>query len=98
MRIIKYGNRKLYSREQSKYITLADVVVAVKRSEHVYAATKQGEDVTVSVLAQALATEIAAGASCKEELLVQAIKNLDKDVPASQTHTTAPATPTTPAD
>lgn len=82
MRIIKYGNRKLYSREKSRYITLADVVTAVKHGETVHAETKQGVDVTTAVLAQALSGEIASGAECTPERLAEVIRSLTYEPPA----------------
>lgn len=55
--IKKYGNRKYYDTNISKYINLPDILDSVKAGNKVVVVTHvTGEDVTTEVLLKALAT------------------------------------------
>lgn len=52
--IKKYNNRKLYSKTQSKYVTLPYLVAKLKNKESFTVVNAKGEDITNKVLRQAL--------------------------------------------
>lgn len=52
--IKKYNNRKLYSKTQSKYITLPYLVNKLRNKEAFTVVNAKGEDITNKVLKQAL--------------------------------------------
>ena len=53
--LVKYSNRKIYSKDTGKYVTLKDITEVVKDYQEVVVIEHStGEDVTADVLAQAL--------------------------------------------
>lgn len=52
--IKKYKNRKLYSKTQSKYVTLPYLVAKLKNKESFTVVNDKNEDITSKVLKQAL--------------------------------------------
>ena len=74
MKVTKYSNRKLYSHELRRYVTLKDVIDAVRGGGSILAVTKNDVDVTASVLAQAICTEIASGSVCSTAVLIEIIR------------------------
>lgn len=53
MLVVKYQNRKLYSKTESKYITVPELGNAVKRGENVIVIDNQTKnDITAECLAQ----------------------------------------------
>ncbi|MCB1049886.1 MAG: polyhydroxyalkanoate synthesis regulator DNA-binding domain-containing protein [Acidobacteria bacterium] len=58
MHIIKrYGNRKLYDTEKSRYVALADVAALVREGHQVQVLDAQNVDITAQILAQIIVEE-----------------------------------------
>lgn len=78
MLIMRYSNRKLYDRSKSRYVTLAEIAGDIRNGDTKVqvVARGSGDDVTLMTLAQAVAAEIAGGATCSVEQLVVLIRSM----------------------
>lgn len=54
VQIIRYKNRKLYSRTLSTYVTLGDIRDIIKQGKSVQVSDHEGSDITATTLAQVL--------------------------------------------
>lgn len=62
--VYKYPNRRLYCTEQSRYVTLQDLVARLRKGDPVKVLErKSGNDITAAVLCNALADRIERGES-----------------------------------
>jgi polyhydroxyalkanoate synthesis regulator protein len=53
--IVKYPNRKLYSKTQSRYVTLSDIKDVVNEGRLVQVLTKDGKNITAETLKKVVA-------------------------------------------
>jgi len=75
MLVKKYGNRRLYDTDESKYITLEELAESVRRGKDVRVVdAKTGEDLTTATLAQIIIEGRGAGRLLPPQLLVQLIR------------------------
>jgi len=75
MLVKKYGNRRLYDTDESKYITLEELAESVRRGKDVRVVdAKTGEDLTTGTLAQIIIEGRGAGRLLPPQLLVQLIR------------------------
>jgi len=75
MLVKKYGNRRLYDTDESKYITLEELAESVRRGKEVRVVdAKTGEDLTNGTLAQIIIEGRGAGRLLPPQLLVQLIR------------------------
>src|SRR5207248_5518125 len=71
----KYGNRRLYDTEESRYITLEELAGTVRQGKDVHVVdAKTGEDLTTATLAQIIIEGRGAGRLLPPALLVQLIR------------------------
>jgi len=71
----KYGNRRLYDTEQSKYITLEELAESVRQGKDVRVLdAKSGEELTTATLAQIIIEGRGAARMLPQALLVQLIR------------------------
>jgi polyhydroxyalkanoate synthesis repressor PhaR len=71
----KYGNRRLYDTEQSRYITLEELAGSVRQGKEVRVVdARTEEDLTVATLAQIIVEGRGAGRLLPAPLLVQLIR------------------------
>jgi polyhydroxyalkanoate synthesis repressor PhaR len=71
----KYGNRRLYDTDQSRYITLEELAESVRQGKDVRVVdAKSGEDLTTGTLAQIIIEGRGAGRLLPPALLVQLIR------------------------
>jgi polyhydroxyalkanoate synthesis repressor PhaR len=71
----KYGNRRLYDTEQSRYITLEELAESVRQGKDVHVVdAKTGQDLTTGTLAQIIIEGRGAGRLLPPALLVQLIR------------------------
>ena len=71
----KYGNRRLYDTEESRYITLEELAGSVRQGKEVRVVdAKTGEDLTTATLAQIIIEGRGAGRLLPPALLVQLIR------------------------
>jgi polyhydroxyalkanoate synthesis repressor PhaR len=71
----KYGNRRLYDTDQSRYITLEELAESVRQGKDVHVVdAKTGEDLTTGTLAQIIVEGRGAGRLLPPALLVQLIR------------------------
>src|SRR5437016_11516826 len=71
----KYGNRRLYDTDQSKYITLEELAETVRQGKDVRVVdAKTGEDLTTATLAQIIIEWRGAARLLPQALLVQLIR------------------------
>jgi polyhydroxyalkanoate synthesis repressor PhaR len=78
--IKKYGNRRLYDTEQSRYITLdelADIVRRGERKDLRVVGAKNGEDLTTATLAQIIVEGRGAARLLPVPILIQLIRMRD---------------------
>lgn len=82
MRIIKrYGNRKLYDTQESKYVALADLAKLVRSGEKVQVMDRSEQDITAQVLAQIIVEEQKGEATqLPSDFLHQIIRNSGRAV------------------
>jgi len=75
MLVKKYGNRRLYDTDESKYITLEELAESVRRGKDVRVVdAKTGEDLTTGTLAQIIIEGRGARRLLPPQLLVQLIR------------------------
>ena len=75
MLVKKYGNRRLYDTEESRYITLEELAGTVRQGKDVHVVdAKTGEDLTTATLAQIIIEGRGAGRLLPPALLVQLIR------------------------
>lgn len=75
MLVKKYGNRRLYDTEQSRYITLEELAESVRKGQDVRVVDdKTGEDLTTATLAQIIVEGRGAARLLPAPLLVQLIR------------------------
>ncbi len=77
IRLVKrYGSRKLYDTEESRYVALDEIAAWIRDGQHVQVVeNKTGEDVTVQILGQIIAEQDRrGGASPPAELLHELIR------------------------
>lgn len=75
MLVKKYGNRRLYDTDQSKYITLEELAETVRQGKDVRVVdAKTGEDLTTATLAQIIIEGRGAARLLPQALLVQLIR------------------------
>ena len=75
MIVKKYGNRRLYDTEESRYITIEELAAKVRAgSEVTVQDAKSGEDLTQSTLVQIILDSRGAGRMLPVPLLVQLIR------------------------
>lgn len=75
MLVKKYGNRRLYDTDKSRYITLEELAASVKGGEEVRVVdAKTGEDLTTATLAQIIVEGRGAARMLPLPLLVQLIR------------------------
>ena len=71
----KYGNRRLYDTDQSRYITLEELAESVRQGKDVRVVdAKTGDDLTTATLAQIIVEGRGAGRLLPQALLVQLIR------------------------
>jgi polyhydroxyalkanoate synthesis repressor PhaR len=76
--IKKYGNRRLYDTDRSRYITLEELADLVRREDGVRVVdAKTGEDLTTPTLAQIIVEGRGAARLLPQPLLVQLIRMRD---------------------
>jgi polyhydroxyalkanoate synthesis repressor PhaR len=76
--IKKYGNRRLYDTDRSRYITLEELADLVRREDGVRVVdAKSGEDLTIPTLAQIIVEGRGAARLLPQPLLVQLIRMRD---------------------
>ena len=83
--IRRYSNRKLYDTNESHYVTLLDLAVAVRKGDDVLVVDHaSGQDITAQTLAQAIYVEELKEPRVSTALLVQAIREgRPKTMPAA---------------
>ena len=75
MLVKKYGNRRLYDTDQSKYITLEELAESVRQGKDARVVdAKSGEDLTTATLAQIIIEGRGAARLLPAPLLVQLIR------------------------
>lgn len=75
MLVKKYGNRRLYDTEQSRYITLEELAESIRQGKDVHVVdAKTGDDLTTGTLAQIIIEGRGAGRLLPPALLVQLIR------------------------
>jgi polyhydroxyalkanoate synthesis repressor PhaR len=76
MKIIKrYGNRKLYSTDDKRYVTLARVAEMVRVGEDVQVVCHvTGADLTAQILAQVIYEEVRWASGVRAEVLARVIR------------------------
>ena len=75
MLVKKYGNRRLYDTDQSRYITLEELAESVRQGKEVRVVdAKTGDDLTTATLAQIIVEGRGAGRLLPQALLVQLIR------------------------
>jgi len=81
--ITKYPNRRLYDKEESRYVTLADIrKLVVSKIDFLVRDRKSGEDITRSILLQVITEQEQQGeAVMSRDFLSQVIRSYDKVVP-----------------
>ena len=81
MLVKKYGNRRLYDTEQSRYITLAELAELIRQGEgddvRVVSA-KDGEDLTTATLAQIIVESRGAARLLPSPILLKVIRMGDR--------------------
>jgi len=71
----KYGNRRLYDTDQSRYITLEELADGIRQGKDVQVVdAKSGEDLTTATLAQIIIEGRGAARLLPQALLVQLIR------------------------
>ena len=81
MLVKKYGNRRLYDTEQSRYITLEELAESVRQGKDVRVVdAKSGEDLTTATLAQIIIEGRGAARLLPPALLVQLIRMGDDNL------------------
>jgi polyhydroxyalkanoate synthesis repressor PhaR len=83
--IRRYSNRKLYDTNESHYVTLLDLAVAVRKGDDVLVVDHvSGQDITAQTLAQSIYVEELKEPRVSTALLVQAIREgRPKTMPAA---------------
>jgi polyhydroxyalkanoate synthesis regulator protein len=74
--VIRYENRKLYSRRRGGYISHIDILDMLALKEFFIVLTSCGEDVTEKTMRQILAQLITSGAFSGDEVLEMVYKHL----------------------
>jgi polyhydroxyalkanoate synthesis repressor PhaR len=75
MLVKKYGNRRLYDTDESRYITLEELAESVRHGKDVRVVdAKSGDDLTTATLAQIIIEGRGAGRLLPPQLLVQLIR------------------------
>ena len=75
MLVKKYGNRRLYDTDESRYITLEELAESVRQGKDVRVVdARTGEDLTTATLAQIIIEGRGAGRLLPPALLVQLIR------------------------
>ena len=75
MLVKKYGNRRLYDTDQSRYITLEQLAESVRQGKDVRVVdARTGDDLTTATLAQIIVEGRGAGRLLPQALLVQLIR------------------------